>query len=172
MLPLRNPSWALERCRGHQKVAQDFEVNQGWFVPIPACPLAVHRSVLSYSSPQTPTITNQIRVLRDLRRLYLQVVRCYKLLLESAPRQKNWDRREHVETGLNCGARGALGTVEVDQPIKGLGIPACPHRGQRQPLPLYPSPQARAPPGSKPHPLARTKLDSSSTVLNGGGPGP
>lgn len=41
MLPFGNSSWALQRCRGHEKVAQDFEVSQGLFVPIPACPLNV-----------------------------------------------------------------------------------------------------------------------------------
>lgn len=32
-------------------MAQDVEVRQGWFVPIPACPLSVHRYVFTFSSP-------------------------------------------------------------------------------------------------------------------------
>lgn len=85
-------------------MAQDVEVRQGWFVPIPACPLSVHRYVFTFSSPPQ-SITSESG--QESQGFYLQDIRCHKLLLESASRQINREWRANMERELHCGTKRA-----------------------------------------------------------------
>lgn len=90
-------------------MAQEFEVRQGLFLPIPACPLNVDGYELPSSGPYlSPTHTiKSVSGQGSQEGFISKIFRCYKHLLESALRQRNWEgqgEETHGKEGLTVGS--------------------------------------------------------------------